>query len=414
MIDLNRLLISFAILPLFQLIAACDGGGDPVLTQADPQTTSQDSQNTPSTSGNPSINGGLTGRLLTTHEGRPIQIDISSGAVSDVPIDSLNDWLSRQGLEANSDTAYLVSGNESSGRYVETINECRFVSQDVAGHTIDGYYDTCVSIYNNQDYQTIRRVRINDRQLSGPAKLSPSGQYLAMNDYFWPSCCRRSTILLMDVAQSTLEVTDSFTVNMGEVEDVVGESPLDWTPNNELVYSLPSDSKAAVYITKPGSLEVAMTIRLPATYQGDIYSLDVSPSGTQVLIGYNPRQGPYLAGVLLLDLDTLNLSVPAVVPSEANIVPLVDNIQGFIRNPRWSPDGEWILVVNGQSTLTTGLGAAFTTDPNLYAVPARSSHTVLTTEQQTEAVLISTANPSDPQGVPDTEYRGNVYLEWVN
>lgn len=130
----------------------------------------------------------------------------------------------------------------------------------------------------------------------------------------------------MEIKNASYKETSVINIEGGDRYVRAGPSPLDWTPNEELVYTVPSDTGIVVYVTKLGSQEVANTISLPDTYKGNVTSLDVSPDGSNLLMGYNPKQGPYRSGVLLLDMQTLQVLLPTVVPSEAN------NIQGYIRS----------------------------------------------------------------------------------
>ena len=141
-----------------------------------------------------------------------------------------------------------------------------------------------------------------------------------------------------------------------------------WTPNDELIYTVPSEDRVIVYITEPGSLDVARTVRLPSSYAGQVKTLDASPDGSKLLMGYVPPFGVRVSGVLLLDLATLQITVPAIVESEIDIVPLGDDIKGRITAPTWSPDGEWILLTEGSGEF---FGTGVATSEQMYAVPAK-------------------------------------------
>lgn len=390
-------------------LSGCGGSGGS--TRQDP-AVGPNGDSTPSTDDQPvsgDFNGGLTGRLLAVYKDKPVQIDLSTGLVSYMPIESIQDWLTDNGHSVNTHSAsnksHFEAGGPSSSQYVQTVPQCFRDEENLR------FYDSCFAIYD-AGYQRLNNVRIRDREIALAAKLSPSGRYVAFNEYFTiPGTKQWSDILLMELAG--LSYVDTLELDIDNSAEA-SDSPLAWTPNDELVFTVPSDDRVVVYITSPGSLDIANTITLPASYQGEVMSLDVSPDGTRLLMGYNPSKGPYFGGVLLLDLNTLEIFVPAIVPSEVNQVPLGDNIKGNLLAPRWSPDGQWIMVIEGDTIFND---TAVNRPTYIYAVPANKSRTVLTADEPTDAILITLEYPDKP-GLLTNSWRGEDYVyhhyDWVD
>lgn len=380
-------------------LAACDGGSSSQGNQFFDDVLPTDKDG---------FNGGLVGRIISTYDDKPIQMDLASGVVSEVPIDTIQDWLARNdvGASSASDSSYFGVGGVSSSQYVQTVTEC--IPRD--DNPLD--YHACVAIYG-ADFSKLRNFRINDRELKLASKLSPTGQFLAFGEYYTYAGYKYASLHLLNLQGLSYRASRDLEVDESPNRSRAGASPIAWTPEESLVYTVPSDDRVVLYFTHPGTLTVANSIRLPALYKGEVSSLDVSPDGSKLLMGYRPFEGILASGVLLLDLNTLNITVPAVVQSEVGIVPLGDNIKGSIRAPRWSPDGQWIMVVQGRDEY---FGPGVATSKRLFAVPANKSRTVLTTESPTDAIAIKVNYP-DKSGFTeswsaDTGYE--IQYDWVN
>ena len=307
------------------------------------------------------------------------------------------------------------------GQYVHTIRDCEVRSSGIEA------YNSCITISDTAG-NLVRAIVFDDKAFELPPKLSPSGKYVAYND-FDRECCHRTSWLYIDLV-ADVSTVDSFEIDIEGIGVIDGgpgdyngvgrygsssESPMDWLPNDQLVYTVPSDFEVIIYITKPGSLDIAKKITVPDLYQGDVESLDVSPDGTQLLIGYDSPKGLWNKGVLLLDLDTLDITVPAIDPGDAGKIPLGDDMEGYVYAPRWSPDGKWIMVLSGQHIVAVGAaGAAFISDLTMYAVPADKSYTVLTQDEPTEAIAIRLVRPDKPEEGPVSTFHSGSYYEWVD
>ncbi len=388
------------------IVSACGGGNDVDGQQgviSEQPSNGGSSQPVQSTGG---FNGGLTGRIITTYKDEPVQLDLSSGLMTKLPVDTIQDWLARNGHDSDTNS-YFGAGGISSAQYIQTVPEC-FRDEETLRD-----YDSCIATYDD-NFVKLEQIRLTDIELTLPAHLSPSGQFVAFNEYHSFAGIRWSNLLLMDVAGKS--IVDSFAIDVGESGPryvQADPSPIAWAPDDALIYTVPSDDRVVVYITKPGSLELDNTITLPSSYQGEVVSLDVSPDGSKLLIGYNPSQGVFLGGVLLLDLESLQVFVPAIVPAEVDIVPLGDDIKGYIRTPRWSADGQWIMVRQGRGSF---LDTSVSTTEHLYAVPANKSRTVLTMESPTEAVLINVEYPDRPGQLTNAWLGDDIYesdFDWV-
>lgn len=368
------------------------------------QLPTDDSIESPNTTG---FNGGLVGRVITTYDNKPVQLDLASGLMTEVPVDTIQDWLASNEVDpisVFSERSYFGVGGVASTQYIQSVTKC--LPQEDS--PLD--YHACVAVYG-ADYQRVHNVLIRDRELYYAPKLSPTGRYLAFSEFWSFAGNRSAAIFLLDLEGLSYE--DSLQIDLdGKIK--AAASPLDWAPDGSLVYTVPSDDSVVIYFTEPGSLELANSIRLPALYQGEVESLDVSPDGTKLLVGYVPDGGIRKGGILLIDLETYGISVPAVVESEVGIVPLGDNIKGSIRSPRWSPDGQWIMMIQGRGNY---FGPGVSTAAHLYAVPASKSRTVLTMESPTEAILINVQYPDRSDQLSDSWLANEgweFYYDWVN
>lgn len=401
-IRLSRMIIISAVL----LIVACGDGAEPI--------TGSNTGNppSPSVSGASSFNNGLSGRVVTSYRDLPVELNLATGLHRNLPIKTIQDELAEQNLTIHGVSEYFTSNVTGTG-YVQTVQDC----YDTEPGADD---DSCVAVYNSR-FERLTVFRTPGIRISGAAKLSRSGKYIAFNEFGIGVLSRYSILRIVDVSARSIVDTYVIPIDTSARNISADESPLTWGPNDELMFSVPSDERVTIYMTNPVSWAVARTVNLPASYRGEAESLSLNLDGTKLLIGYEPEDGLGVGSVLLLDLDTLDVTVPVVDARDAATVPLRDEVSGNILSPGWSPDGQYIMVVKksaGGSPIfdVNGDVSAIAASNELYAVPANASRTVINGDQPSRAIVIRTQDPSN--GQVDTFFRGDLatdipYFDWV-
>ncbi|MBX2885401.1 MAG: WD40 repeat domain-containing protein [Granulosicoccus sp.] len=393
----------FTLLVVTSLIYACDSDG-----------SSQSGLNDPIETSGGLLNGGLVGRVVTANNDLlPIEIDLATGLTRLLPVRTIQEGLPGENWERGAIQGYF-SANLDGTSYVQSIVECR--RDNDAGFNDLYIYDSCAAVYDS-GLAINYFFAIPNTQIDGAVKISRSGSYVAYNE-FERASETFSMLYIADLAAGMdLEQYDIPIDNNGSA----GESPFAWGPDDILIYSVPSDERISLYITNPVSWAPARTINLSAERQGEVTSLEFSPDGTKILIGYDPP-GPYSGSVLILDLNSLDVTTPVVDVRDANTIPLLDDVKGNLVSPRWSPDGRHIMVVSESSGAgpiidpTTGEATVIADTNILYAVPADASLTVVNGSQPTAAIAIAASRPSG--GELTTSFQGYLtfdfpYYDWV-
>lgn len=362
------------------------------------------------------LNGGLIGRVITSDKDlQPIEIDLATGTTRFLPINTIQDGLPDENWGRGELQAFF-SANLSGSHYVQSIVDCRYDNN--AGFNDLYRYDSCMAVYN-EDLRRVFFAAIENTQIDGAIKVSRSGKYVAYNEFERISSSGPFSILnIADVTTNTN--IESYDIPI-EDRSEAGASAFAWGPGDILVYSVPSDERISLYITNPVSWAPARTINLSANRQGNVSSLEFSPDGSKVLIGYDPP-GVFSASVLLLDLDTLDVTVPVVDNRDVNTIPLIDDVKGNLVSPRWSPDGRHIMLVSERSgagpiiDVPTGEATVIPATNVLYAVPSDALRTVVNGSEPTEAITITARRVTG--GDLTASFQGNLtftypYYDWI-
>jgi len=339
----------------------------------------------------PALNGGLTGKIVTAYDEQPVEIDLATGDFRFLPLTSLQDLLRANDLPTNLGVRSYFTGTPSGG-YIHSMQSCIFRS--------GGANDSCYAMYDSN----LRRksfLRTPNIHITGAIKLSKSGKLLAISEmetedvdqYF------SSDIKILNSS------TNRYLINHRFEGLKVGEAPLAWGRNDELIFSSVSESnRVRIYVTDPDTHEIDRTILLPRSYDTEIKSLDMNPAGNRLLIQIEGR-------IRILDMRTLRLTTPI----RAELAGL--------EAPRWSPDGKWISVINKNRTpapvFDVSLQATVTpASVAMYVLPANASRTVVVDSEQTNvnAVLIQMEYPTRP-GRLGTLFPGDrsdtIYYDWL-
>jgi len=336
-------------------------------------------------------NGGLTGRIVTAYDEEPIEINLETGDFRYMPLTTLQDLLRANNRPTSLGVRSYFSGTPTGG-YIHSMQECFARS--------GGADDSCYAVYDSK----LKRksfIRTPSIQINGAAKLSKSGKYLALSEretedvdqYF------SSDIRILNASSNHILIKHRF-------EGLhVGDAPLAWGRNDELIFSAVSESKRVrIYVTDPETHRIARTILLPRSYDSEIKSLDMSPNGRRLLIQIEGR-------IRILDMRTLRLTTPIRAELEG------------LEAPRWSPDGKWISVINDNRSpapiFDVSLQATVTpANTAMYVIPANASRTVVVDSERTNvnAILIQMEYPTRP-GRLGTLFPGDrsdtIYYDWL-
>lgn len=293
------------------------------------------------------INSTLNGKIILGNDGW--QLDIDSGEYSRIPgVESWDDNPNYLGIARVAATPVAYTGSE----LIETVHDCQL-----------GDYN-CMNIYTaNGDFVS---GLLYTGSLKTPIKPSRDGLYLAVSHQYGGS----ASDLYLEIHSRDGNLVDA-TLLAGNFSKV----SFDWTPDNRLVYTL-DDS---IYITTPVSTQGNNLISF-TTQQGKPEDITVSPDGTRLAFSLvtDANAAAVHGYIYTLNIDGSGLNRLAVVPG---------NDDPILEHPGWSPDGQWILVqegdVNGQSTTNPGLPGT------LFAVPATGTDVPLTSDTgATSAILI--------------------------
>ncbi|MBX2879516.1 MAG: hypothetical protein KTR32_06250 [Granulosicoccus sp.] len=399
------------------MMAGCGGSSDgarefPFAAQ-DPSTQSPSNPGAvaPGASG---FNGGLTGRLITTFEFQPYEFNLATGASTQLPVTTNKEYLDSigEGSAVRDWNYFSANANAAAQGFVETTYDC--FAAPTGG---------CLAIFNS-NYELLDRVSVRERYLEEPARLSRSGTHVVMSDMD-PFYNETSYILMMNV--DTRTVSDS--IELDHEIASRGEYPqhpvLEWGVNDEVYYAVPADKRPTVYITEPGSLETSRTISLPESYNGYINSMSLHPDGSQLLLEYRANINETDPGsiIMVLDLNSLLLRIPAVNQADSATIPIGENFQSQFVQPMWSPDGQYIAFVNlffiGSLGNPAGGDTQELSGDRIVAVPADSERVIVnaTSEApQSPAFVLQFSNPRSPDQLSARWYGDDFNdsnIDWI-
>lgn len=360
------------LLPLVLLVGGCGGdGGDDGRFSVDPDgegsTTGPVDDGDSTVPGNggtgdgTGVNGELSGKLVFAlgsasadySRNSVIELDLRSGRYS---LLTGNSSLASNDLFRSRVSLSLEPDRSSPPRLIGTATRCS-----------EEFDETTCVLFMNAD-ASIDSAFIVPNGSAGSAKRSRDGRFVAL---MTPG----SGLELYDTAGERLSVNAEirfFGAGTG--------AAYDWTPDGRIVFeytSEPAPSGPVILArTLPNSTEIDTFITLPERYEGDVQSIDVSPSGDRAAIlidGEDQTNGTYeYRRPAVLDLQSLAVYEPLAVEPGASM-----DAQGL----SWSPDGRWLAFRRvWQSEPVPFIGSlpispiyAVRTDGGRYALPVEPS-----------------------------------------
>jgi hypothetical protein len=286
-------------------LASCGGGGGGDNEGSDGQQT------------NNQVNPGLTGYLFPEDDGEGVYlINASTGLATHIPN---TDWENQDevfplGIVQFAKTP-LISSHD---RFVVNANRCR--SYTLAVNI------SCILVQDLQGNYLSEFDVLYD--VWGPVRLSFDGQYFA---FFRTFSIHDESLEIYNLNGDLISGDNSLT-----------SRSFQWLPDgsNRIVY--PKDGRR-FYFTKPLSTDEDYYLILPDELVGDIYDFDISPEGTQIVFTLATEVTQFSsvqAKAYLMNIDGSNIRLLADVP---------EGESGYISDPTWSPDGNWILLKEGYS-----------------------------------------------------------------
>ena len=320
---------------------ACGGGSDPTPNILNPGNVN---------------NGELKGRVMLGNDGWIL--DLATGIYSRIPgMEQWDDNPDYLGIARVSAFPVAYTGSE----VIETVEECRNI-QGLSSN------EHCVKIHD-QNATLLKHINYRGNIITD-AKLSRNREYVAI--------ARQYGAMTSD---SYLEIHDrnGIIVSSNIVDDTYASLTFDWLPNSRLVYTF----KQSIYLTTSLSTVGIPVITFTAD-QGVPDDVAASPDGTQLAFQLR-TSGSFAADrghIWVVNIDGSGLRQLTDIPPSDND-PAVDN-------PAWSPDGQWILAVEGRvhgqgSTAPGSRGV-------LYAIPSNGERVLLTPDGSTPAQPIFSYN----------------------
>lgn len=316
------------ILTIVFLFTACGGG---------------DGQPSNKTATGQPINSPLEGKVVLGSKGW--SLDLTTGNYSRVPgVEAWDENPDYPGVAS----VYIAPLAFSQTHLIETVENCIIGSS--------GSDDLeCVKVHDSSG-NLLEGITFTG-EMQEAAKISRDSKYLAVIREYTGS------------NNVYLEIHDLTNISLVDYT-VVGSGffafSFDWLPDNRLVYTLDQ----GIYITQPNTTTGNPIIQFDST-DGTPIQVTASPDGSR--LAFTLVTDANLAAqhgyVWTVDVNGNDLQRLAYVPGKTDPI---------INRPAWSPDGDMIIVLEGDAT-GTGLSVPGTPG-TLYAVPSNETDVPLVTD----------------------------------
>jgi hypothetical protein len=301
----------------------------------------------------------LSGKLFIGNNGYGSYVlDLRSGHYGNIPGVQ---WENNDNYHHSAEfSAFPVFGGQE---FVETIEECEYLGSLM--------YNDCIVIHDSTG-DIVSSFNVPN-QTYGPAKLSRDRMFVAVPI--------RDPASALNPKRLAIYTRDGVYVDSTSSSHDVTSNGFDWLADNRLVYAVDRE----LYVTTNGSGDS----QLFGTFteeEGEPDHLAVSPDGQRLALTLKTYVNTFgIHGtVWVYDLDATREVRLAVTPDEDD--PNTTTDDPSILFPMWSPDGQWIAVIEGaigtDDSVTGGSGST------LYVVPSDSEDIVLTLDGQTDAIPV--------------------------
>ena len=347
------------IITLLFLLNACGGGENPD-EAGDPGKIGE----TFPAVGN--INPKLSGRVFVLSGAGTFGkiLNLETGEYSDIP--GMEEWDSN---DAYTGIAFVsVHPNQDASITLETVQNCKPRSRTGL------IKDDCVIVRNDKGGITNDLSILQD--IENTAKISYSGEFIVL-PYEKYSDYKNMSLRIYDLMGKLISVN-----NLEEQHPDSFDVPeFDWLPDGRLVYAMDQ----SIYITAPYDTNGAV-LKTFTKVEGEPIQLMASPDGTKLAFAMRTKGSSLIRNVGTVWV--MSIENPDEL-YELAIVPNDDTPS--ITDPVWSPDGRWIMVVEGRFNVITGppyRHPGVDTTPILYAVPSDGVRVKLSETEETSAVTV--------------------------
>ncbi len=356
------------------MLAGCGGSSSTEFPPSDDPSGTPQNQN--------GFNGDLVGSVASGYSNNSVtKQDLYTGASTTLPFDAITTIVENNpDLKFEATTNHIMaSDGTANAAFIQTYMRCIDDGGSVG--------NACYTIYGS-DLAPVSTFQLSYTELDAPLRLSRSQNYILANDYNRSRDADDMSIHLgiLDAISSDRLLTIPIRAarEFGN-EKRLGRASAEWGLQDEVIYTDARDQPPVVYITKPLSAEVAKRITLPSQYLGMIEKMHLSPDGTKLLLQYSRDTGGVLGGgfPIILDLNTLEVRIPAVHADDADNIPVGDQSgAGTLLTQGWSPDGRSILLSSAKVRLVQNNTFR---DFELVSVPSDGVNQVVSHDQSVAA-----------------------------
>lgn len=350
----NAILFS-SVLLIMALTNACGGGGNsgPIGDGGGDNPPSSDI-----------LNPDISGHLFFEKSGRAWRMDMATGKYTVIPNTNWRDQDQRYPLAGGVAEFYAYPVDYDDSEFVVEARDCKRSYNDVLAPKL-----TCIAMQDmNGNY--LGQFDVFYDVTSSSIEMSRDHQYLA---------------LFRRVGQSVS--SDQWFEIYDRNGTLISDKKLEprsfaWLPDGRLVYTRDRSfyfTKAPDANGKP-TTDVDIRMTLPDNLQGWPGQIAVSPDGTQLAFSLITR----IVTAVSMDSTPYIMNIDGTGLRQLATTPNIDIIESMINSPKWSPDGRWILVREGNFSNSGGGGGQLGGSPGKFYL--------LPTEDMGKVFMLSNTN----------------------